>query len=91
MKYYVIEIHPSDCITPSPPPVRVSAYFKILLLIYPLYNIYPPIKEAFLNSEIEKLNRLKGKLIRGANLSQRERKFIKALCSGLYDKWLKAI
>ncbi|KAJ0136035.1 Retrovirus-related Pol polyprotein from transposon TNT 1-94 [Fusarium oxysporum f. sp. albedinis] len=27
MKYYVIEIHPSDCITPSPPPVRVSAYF----------------------------------------------------------------
>ncbi|KAJ0152550.1 Uncharacterized protein HZ326_4962, partial [Fusarium oxysporum f. sp. albedinis] len=28
MKYYVIEIHPSDCITPSPPPVRVSAYFK---------------------------------------------------------------
>ncbi|KAI3575857.1 hypothetical protein IWW34DRAFT_105898 [Fusarium oxysporum f. sp. albedinis] len=26
MKYYVIEIHPSDCITPSPPPVRVSAY-----------------------------------------------------------------
>ncbi|EXL65667.1 hypothetical protein FOPG_18115 [Fusarium oxysporum f. sp. conglutinans race 2 54008] len=30
MKYYVIEIHPSDCITPSPPPVRVSAYFNIL-------------------------------------------------------------
>ncbi|KAG7434023.1 O-methyltransferase [Fusarium oxysporum f. sp. raphani] len=29
MKYYVIEIHPSDCITPSPPPVRVSAYFII--------------------------------------------------------------
>ncbi|KAJ0138400.1 Uncharacterized protein HZ326_18638, partial [Fusarium oxysporum f. sp. albedinis] len=29
MKYYVIEIHPSDCITPSPPPVRVSAYFSV--------------------------------------------------------------
>lgn len=27
MKYHVIEIHPSDCITPSPPPVRVSAHF----------------------------------------------------------------
>ncbi|KAI3582237.1 hypothetical protein IWW34DRAFT_730668 [Fusarium oxysporum f. sp. albedinis] len=33
MKYYVIEIHPSDCITPSPPPVRVSAYFT-------LFNMY---------------------------------------------------
>ncbi|KAH7110174.1 hypothetical protein EDB81DRAFT_832448 [Dactylonectria macrodidyma] len=26
-KMSCIEIHPSDCITPSPPPVRVSAYF----------------------------------------------------------------
>jgi hypothetical protein len=73
--------------------VRLAAFgCKILLLIYPLYNTYPPIKEAFLNSEIEKLNRLKGKLVRGANLSRRERKFIKALClGGLYDEWLEAI
>ncbi|KAJ0125675.1 Copia protein [Fusarium oxysporum f. sp. albedinis] len=33
MKYYVIEIHPSDCITPSPPPVRVSAYFIASLIV----------------------------------------------------------
>ncbi|KAI8417531.1 hypothetical protein FOFC_00086 [Fusarium oxysporum] len=72
--------------------VRLAAFnCEILLLIYPLYNTYLPIKEAFLNSKIEKLNRLKGKLVRGANLSRRERKFIKALCSSLYNEWLKAI
>ncbi|SCO78522.1 uncharacterized protein FRV6_02735 [Fusarium oxysporum] len=73
--------------------VRLAAFsYKILLLIHPLYDTYPPIKEAFLNSEIEKLNRLKGKLVRGANPSRRERKFIKALrLGGLYDEWLEAI
>ncbi|WP_205558825.1 hypothetical protein, partial [Pectobacterium brasiliense] len=65
---------------------------EIVLLVHPLYNTYPPIKEAFLNSEIEKLNRLKGKLVRGANPSRRERKFVKALrLGGLYDEWLEAI
>ncbi|SCO91260.1 uncharacterized protein FRV6_15388 [Fusarium oxysporum] len=72
--------------------VRLAAFgCEILLLVHPLYDTYPPIKEAFLNSEIEKLNRLKGKLVRGANLSRRERKFVKALRGGLYDEWLEAI
>ncbi|EXM17052.1 hypothetical protein FOTG_14686 [Fusarium oxysporum f. sp. vasinfectum 25433] len=73
--------------------IRLAAFScEILLLIHPLYNTYLPIKEAFLNSKIEKLNRLKEKLMRGANPSRRERKFIKALRLGsLYDKWLEAI
>ncbi|KAJ9418020.1 hypothetical protein QL093DRAFT_2376356 [Fusarium oxysporum] len=73
--------------------IRLAAFScKILLLIYPLYNSHPLIKAAFLNSELEELNRLKGKLVRGANLSRRERKFMKALrLGGLYDKWLEAI
>ncbi|KAJ9414823.1 hypothetical protein QL093DRAFT_2449314 [Fusarium oxysporum] len=73
--------------------IRLAAFScKILLLIYPLYNSYPLIKAAFLNSKLEELNRLKGKLVRGANLSRREMKFIKALClGGLYDEWLEAI
>jgi hypothetical protein len=30
IEYHIIEIHPSDCITPSPPPVSVSVYFKVV-------------------------------------------------------------
>ncbi|ENH66416.1 hypothetical protein FOC1_g10000031, partial [Fusarium oxysporum f. sp. cubense race 1] len=52
-----------------------------------------PTPAACLNHPLrKKLNRLKEKLIRGANPSRRERKFIKALRLGsLYDKWLEAI
>ncbi|TXC08194.1 hypothetical protein FocTR4_00004219, partial [Fusarium oxysporum f. sp. cubense] len=37
------------------------------------------------------LYKLEGKLLRGVNLSQREREFVKALCGGLYNEWLEAI
>ncbi|EXK78169.1 hypothetical protein FOQG_17145 [Fusarium oxysporum f. sp. raphani 54005] len=40
----------------------------------------------FLNREIELLCKLEGKLLRGVNLSRREREFIKALRGGLHDE-----
>ncbi|SCO76924.1 uncharacterized protein FRV6_01136 [Fusarium oxysporum] len=61
---------------------------EILLLIWPHYKL---IDRGFLDLEIEELNRLKGKLVRGVNPSRRERKFVKALRGGLYDDWLEAI
>ncbi|SCO82575.1 uncharacterized protein FRV6_06788 [Fusarium oxysporum] len=73
--------------------IRLAAFgYEILLFVSPLFNPHPPIKAAFLNSELEELNRLKGKLVRGANPSRRERKFVKALrLGGLNDEWLEAI
>jgi hypothetical protein len=32
IEYHIIEIHSSDCITPSPPPVSVSAYFTVIVM-----------------------------------------------------------
>ncbi|KAM5515601.1 hypothetical protein FOXYSP1_02552 [Fusarium oxysporum f. sp. phaseoli] len=38
--------------------IRLAAFgCEILLLVHPLYNSHPPIKAAFLSSEIEELNR----------------------------------
>ena len=56
---------------------------EILLLTWPHHKL---IDRGFLNLEIEELNRLKGKLVRGVNPSRRERKFVKALRGGLYNK-----
>ncbi|KAF5251526.1 hypothetical protein FOXYS1_14754 [Fusarium oxysporum] len=72
--------------------VRLAAFgCEILQLVHPLYESDPPITEAFLNSEIGELNELKGKLLRGANPSRRERQFVKVIRGGLYDEWLEAI
>jgi len=56
---------------------------EILLLTWPYHKL---IDRGFLDLEIEELNRLKGKLVRGVNPSRRERKFVKALRGGLYNK-----
>ncbi|EXM16912.1 hypothetical protein FOTG_14809 [Fusarium oxysporum f. sp. vasinfectum 25433] len=56
---------------------------EILLLIWPHHKL---INRGFLDLEIEELNRLKEKLVREVNPSRRERKFVKALRGGLYNK-----
>ncbi|TXB97121.1 hypothetical protein FocTR4_00011589 [Fusarium oxysporum f. sp. cubense] len=64
-------------------------YNKAYLIKY--YNIIHKIKQVIKKDNYKELSELKGKLLRGMNLSQREREFIKALCGSLYNKWLKAI
>ncbi|KAH7201208.1 hypothetical protein DER44DRAFT_783636 [Fusarium oxysporum] len=70
--------------------VRLALFgYKILLLTWPHHKL---INRGFLNLKIEELSKLEGKLLRGTNLSRREREFVKALrLGGLHDEWLEAI